>query len=73
MSFRFVGWFLVVVFLMCTRTVPNCMYVHHIRASACEGQMRVSNTLELELLMTVRYHLGFGDLTWVFRKSSQCS
>jgi hypothetical protein len=40
---------------------------------ACESQKRVLDRMELELQMFVSCHVGVGNQTCVFWKSSQCS
>jgi hypothetical protein len=58
-----------------------CMWVFCLLAYLCTtcmsgalgGQKKMSDLLELKLWPIVSYHVGTGDQTQVFWKSSQCS
>lgn len=48
-----------------------CLYVHHVLSS--QGQKRVLDPQELQLLMTVKYQLSAGNQTLVLCKSNKHS
>lgn len=43
--------------------VPTWIYVHHVHASAHEGQKRVLDAQDLELQSVVSQHVGAGNWT----------
>jgi hypothetical protein len=50
-----------------------CLNVHRICVGASGGQKRRLHSLELELHMTMSYHVNAGTQTQVFYKSSKDS
>ena len=62
-----INLFLFYVWVFCS------MYVHtSCHCSAHEGQKRASDPLRLKFRTVVSYHVGAGNRTQVFWKSSQC-
>lgn len=46
---------------MCICILSTCVSVHHITAGACESQKRASDTLDLEIQLTVKHHVDAGN------------
>lgn len=59
---------------MCMRVLLGNMYMHHMHAMpAYEGQKRELDSVELEVEMVARHHVGTGNQTWAVYKSNICT
>lgn len=56
------------LFLTCLGILPACMFMYHVRASACGGQKMMLDSLRRELHTAVSCSVGAGNGVWFLWK-----